>query len=142
MKYRVEIIINEQIERVTALYIDRESMPLWEKGLIQIKDIDGTLFNSNTHGELIFSFNNEPMIMGVTVEENNLPHSITQVFSVPGAVNRCHHTFIPIDNKTEWIMDVSFDFEQEHHIPEERFYQKTLESMMIFKDFVEGVKET
>lgn len=141
MKYQVEVIINEEINKVTSLYVDLDQMPLWEKGLVRIVHNEGMLFQTHSKGQLIFSFGGVEMPMKVTVEKENLPDQIIQIFEVPGAWNRCDSHFLSDHNQTKWQMDVEFRFENPVDLPIERFIEKTTESMNIFKKYVEGKKK-
>ena len=138
MKYQVEVIINEDRDKVSRLYVDMNQMPLWEKGLVEIIHEEGTLFKTNSKGLMVFSFDGQKMPMKVSVEKENLPDQIIQIFEVPGAWNRCDSHFIDFNHQTKWVMDVEFKFDEPHDIPLERFIEKTKTSMHIFKDFVEG----
>lgn len=140
MTYTCEIIIDASIEKVTKLYIDRQNMSLWEKGLDAIEDIKGYLFDTGSEGYLVFVFDDQTMKMKVTVENNRLPEQIIQIFEVSGAWNRCDNKFFQYRDGTKWIMDVTFIFDQEPHIPKERFIEKTLAGMNQFKRFVEGMR--
>lgn len=137
MNYKIDIIIKAQKEDIARLYVDKLKMPLWEKGLTRIVDVKGKLFDTDSFGQLIFSFDQHTIVMDVSVEENKLPDSITQIFKVPGVVNRCKHEFIALGNETQWVMDVTFEFDVDPQIPEKRFHEKTMASMLMFKHFVE-----
>ncbi len=137
MEYSVQIEINKPKNEVANLFVNRETMPLWEEGLIQIEDQKQSLFETSSIGYLVFSFQNKETRMKVTVLDNQLPDSITIVYEVPGAYNQCINTFKERSNKTIWNMDVIFKFEEPLDIPLEAFINKTKKSMELFKIFVE-----
>lgn len=140
MKYTCEIIIHDKKEQVAACYVQHEHILKWEKGLTDIIDYQGHLFETGSQGAFLFDFGNYQMEMKITVEENQLPDRIIQIFEVPGAWNRCDNRFIAMGDQTKWIMDVIFEFDEKQDLPVEPFIQKTTEAMQIFKDYVEGLK--
>lgn len=139
--YQIEMMVNKPKNVVSKLYIDRKVMPLWEKGLVRIEDTQGVLFEKDSEGYLVFSFNDQESKMKVSVTDNNLPDAITQVYEVPGAWNECINTFIDINGSTKWIMDVTFKMEAPYEIPKEAFIKKTTEGMNLYKTFVENIKD-
>lgn len=141
MTYTCEMIIHGKREWVTKNYIDKNQMPLWEKGLLKIIDVKGQLFDTGSEGYMIFVFGDQEMKMKVSVELNALPEQIIQIFEVPGAWNRCDNHFYEMGEDTKWVMDVTFLFDEETNIPKERFIEKTTAGMQIFKDFVEGINK-
>lgn len=135
--YKIDVLIQKPITLVTDLYINRQTMSLWEKGLDHIEDVSGYLFETGSIGYLVFKFGEQEMKMKVSVVSNALPHQITQIYEVEGAWNQCINRFDEIDGQTKWTMDVIFILESEKDIPKERFIAKTTEAMHIFKNFVE-----
>lgn len=138
MKYSVQLEINQPQKIVSNLFIDRNTMPLWESGLIRIEDDIQTLFNTSSQGYLVFGYNGKESKMKVTVLENRLPDSITIVYELPGAYNLCINTFKSMGRQTLWTMDVLFKFDQEIDVPLEAFTEKTKKGMELFKTFVEN----
>jgi len=136
-EYQLQITIDQPIEVVTSLYVNRQTMHLWEKGLIQIIDEKNQLFQEDSSGYLVFSLNEFEMKMKTTVISNKLPDEITIIYEVPGAWNQCINRFIADHEKTKWTMDVIFEMETETFIPKERFIEKTMQAMNIYKEFVE-----
>ena len=137
MNYTVDILIDSPREKVASLYVDLKLMHQWEIGLKSIEHTEKHLFETGSKGIFHFEFNEIKMPMKVSVEKNELPHEIIQIFEVPGAWNRCDNHFIDKGEQTLWKMDVIFKFEQELNIPLERFIEKTKASMNVFKTFVE-----
>ncbi|TNF07180.1 MAG: hypothetical protein EP317_05310 [Bacillota bacterium] len=141
MTYKVVMMINKPKDLVSKLYVDRDMMATWEKGLVRIEDTKLKLFEENSEGYLVFSFNDQESKMKVTVTQVTLPDTITQIYEVPGAWNECINTFENVDGLTKWTMDVTFKMEAPYDIPKEAFIKKTTQGMEIFKAFVESVKE-
>lgn len=137
MNYTVDILIDAPREKVASLYVDLNRMSEWETGLKSIEHTDKHLFETGSKGIFHFEFNEIKMPMKVSVEKNELPHQIIQIFEVPGAWNRCDNHFIEKGGQTLWKMDVIFKFEQDMNVALERFIEKTKASMMVFKSFVE-----
>lgn len=138
MNYTIEMMIGEQRDVVSKLYLDMKRMPEWEKGLVSIETLEGHLFESGSKGIMHFQFGETHMPMTISIEKASLPEFIVQIFEVPGAWNRCANHFIAMDDQTKWVMEVTFEFTQPVDLPKERFIEKTTESMQIFKNFVEG----
>jgi hypothetical protein len=138
MEYQVQMLIHKDLNTVIKLFLDREKMLLWEKGLDDIIDSQGTLFELNSEGFLVFKFEDKEMKMKVFVEELNPPESIVLIYEVKGAWNRCANHFKEVEESTLWTMDVAFRFDLENETPKIRFIEKTQAGMALFKDFVEG----
>ncbi|MDY0074441.1 MAG: SRPBCC family protein [Acholeplasmataceae bacterium] len=137
MKYVVEIEINKPQAEVAWGYVNLEKMYAWEKGLKRIEHQKGKLFDTGSIGHLVFEFNGVEMPMKVTVEKEKLPDHIIQIFEVPGAWNRCDSHFIAQGSMTKWVMDVEFRLDKPTDIPQERFVEKTTQSMHVYKDYIE-----
>ncbi len=140
-EYTIQMMIEKPIDQVTSFYINRKTMPLWEKGLTEISDIKNKLFEQDSEGFLLFSINGYQMSMKTSVISNHLPSEITMVYEVPGAWNQCINRFEAIQNQTKWTMDVIFEMEHETYIEKDRFIAKTTEAMRIYKDFIEHYEQ-
>ncbi|TVP84960.1 MAG: SRPBCC family protein [Acholeplasmataceae bacterium] len=138
MKYSVKVPINRDKKLVTSLFIDKARMGQWEKGLERIESIEGDLFETGSSGYLVFRLGDSELHLKVTVEKNNLPGSIIQIYEMGGAINRCINTFRKQGDQTIWTMDVSFEFDIAPQLPQARFEEKTRMGMIMFKAFVEG----
>ena len=136
-EYQIQMKIEQPIERVTSYYVNRDTMPLWEKGLTNIEDVKNRLFEEDSEGYLIFSLNGYQMNMKTTVVSNKLPAEITILYEVKGAWNQCINRFESQGSNTIWTMDVIFDMETETYIEKDRFITKTTEAMRIYKEFIE-----
>ena len=141
MKYEIEIEINEKRDRVASLYVNKDLMHLWEQGLVRIDSYQKTLFETGSQGALVFITSQKEMLMKVTVEDNQLPESISVIYELPGAWNRFVVHFLEFKNKTVCHIESEFKFDQPHQIPLEAFIEKTTEGMNHFKRFVEGMKK-
>lgn len=140
MIYTTELIIKANIDTVSMLFVDKNSMNQWEPGLKAIESTQGNLFEEGSEGDLVFQFGEHEMRMHVVVESDDLPNQITLIYQVPGAWNRCVNHFIPMSNQTKWVMDVEFRFDVEPNLSTDQFAEKTLHSMTLFKAFVEMEK--
>ena len=141
VNYSIDMMIHKPKALVARLYVDRDMMPVWEKGLVGIEDSKLKLFETGSEGYLVFSFNNQESKMKVTVTNNNLPDLITQIYEVPGAWNECVNTFEEVNGITKWTMDVTFKMDAPYDIPKEAFINKTTQAMDIYKQFVERIKD-
>lgn len=137
MIYQVEMLIKAPRDLVSKLYIDKTSMKAWQSGLESIESHEGDLFDSGSHGDLVFKFGNQEMRMYVSVESSHLPDDITLIYQVKGAWNRCVNTFKGHLEGTLWIMEVEFKFDEPMDLPIERFIKKTTEAMNLYRDFIE-----
>jgi len=140
MKYEISILINEKKDRVAELYVDKELMHLWEQGLNRVDSYQGTLYETGSRGALVFMFNQKEMSMKVSVENNNLPESLTVIYEVPGAWNRFVVSFEETQGITLCNIESEFRFDEPNNVPVEAFIEKTTEGMNHFKRFVEGMK--
>lgn len=138
MKYEVTYTINEKLDTVTNLFIDKKRMKEWEKGLFHIEEIKGVLFETDSEGILVFGDQNQKMKMNVFVESNHLPKEIVMIYEMSGTWNRCVNQFKKIGDKTEWKMIVEFRFSEPQKLGLEKFIEQTAKGMEIFRDFVEN----
>ncbi|RJX24124.1 MAG: SRPBCC family protein [Acholeplasma sp.] len=138
MKYQVDLFVSAPREKVFSAYLDHDAMKEWETGLTKIESIQGSLFDEGSIGYLHFIFGEHQMKMKVTNEKIECPDHIIQIYEVPGAWNRCDNHFIDLKDKTHWIMDVEFRFDEDPNLPIERFMDKTKAGMAIFKAYIEG----
>ncbi|HAV20003.1 MAG TPA: hypothetical protein DCX17_03145 [Firmicutes bacterium] len=136
MKYKVTKRIACPRNIVSRLFSDRECMHEWEQGLVAINDVRGHLFENDSQGELVFSFNGERQIMKVRVTNYDLPTTITLVYELGGVYNECINSFIEEKDETIWTMDVTFVFNEDATIPEDVFVKKTNAGMDAFLSFV------
>lgn len=139
MEYQVSVSIAKPINVVTTEFVNKTTMPLWEKGLSRIEERKGTLFETGSEGFLVFSFQDQEMKMKVSVLDNQLPEEISIVYEVPGAYNKCRNLFQNQGKTTLWTMDVLFEFDQPNDYPFEAFINKTRTGMVLFQEYVEDL---
>lgn len=139
MEYQVSVNIAKPIDFVTSEFVNKATMPIWEKGLTRIEERKGTLFETGSEGSLVFSFEGQEMKMKVTVLDSHLPEEITIVYEVPGAYNKCRNHFQNRGKTTLWTMEVLFEFDQPNDYPLEAFINKTRAGMVLFQEYVEGL---
>jgi len=137
MEYSVNVRINKPVAVVTELFVNKQLMQRWETNLVRIEESETPLFSTGSHGVLVFNNDGNELRMTVSVTENDLPNTISLVYEVPGAYNRCLNRFASSAEGTSWTMDVLFRFETDVDIPIELFISKTTENMNRFKKFVE-----
>ena len=139
MEYQVSVNIAKSSDFVTSEFINKTTMPQWEKGLTRIEELNGTLFDTGSEGFLVFSFQGQEMKMKVTVLDSHLPEEITIVYEVPGAYNKCGNLFQNQGETTLWTMEVLFEFDQPNDYRLEAFIYKTRAGMVLFQEYVEGL---
>lgn len=137
MEYQVSVSIKKDLETVSDTFIDKQQMPLWEKGLLHVESIKGELFLTGSEGYLVFEAGEHHQKMKVTTKLNELPYKIDLIYEVPGAWNLCQNTFTEKDDETIWTMDVEFKFDQPNDYPKDLFINQTLAGMMLFKAYLE-----
>ena len=99
------------------------------------------LFETKSQGQLIFEFNGERMAMDVKVIDAALPSSITLLYEMGIAHNRCRNYFSAIGNRTHWTMKVHFRFDNDDDYDRRRFIAKTTAAMMQFKSLAETYRK-
>lgn len=136
VKYQCKVEINASRDKVITLYQDIT----WQKelGLLKKEMIKGKSFETGSVAHLYFPVNGKEIIMKETVEDNNLPESITIIYEVDGHWNRCVSKFIEKNGKVIYLMDVEFRFSEELDIPKIKFVNQTQQEMEYFKEFVEN----
>jgi len=137
MEYKVELVVNNSKDVVSNNYLNKENMFKWMSNLTDIKSLNGSLFEENSSGLLIF----DNMEMMVSVNRLDLPNLIVTTYQLGKVINRTINHFFDFEGKTLWVMEVTFDFNIKIDVDESVFRNKTLESMKLYKNFIEGINE-
>lgn len=137
MEYQVKIDINQKAKLCYTYYTESEKIKQWMPNLKDIKSTKGHLFSLYSQGYFIFNQHGHEMLMEIEVTDIKEPYEISMTYRVPGAVNGCINRFIEQQNKTVWMMDVTFEFEEDPNLDIEVFKNSTKASMEIFKHFME-----
>ncbi|HKL60839.1 MAG TPA: hypothetical protein VJY66_00505 [Acholeplasma sp.] len=139
MIYEKEVVLNTTPEKIKLLLLDYDKYHLWQstfKGINSVKGIPGEtgfvgIINYNYHDDLVQS--------KVTIDRNDLPVYLVELYETNEIYNRCVHHFIQQDEGILWQQTVFVDLARHSKIQKERFEASTLLNMNAFKQFIESV---
>ncbi|MFP4287100.1 MAG: SRPBCC family protein [Candidatus Izemoplasmataceae bacterium] len=135
MRYQCQVLINDEISRVTTIFLDPTHRPKWQTNLKAIKPLE------KDHGFILtFKDRDHTFEMKETIKDNHLPNSVTTIYEVPGVYNECKHNFSTTPKGTLWTMDVLFEFEDQPFQKEEDFICKTQSGMQLYKRYIENLE--
>lgn len=135
MRYQCDVLIKDDLERVTTLFFDPDHRLRWQTNLKTIKPLE--------HDEgymLTFSDGDATFDMKEVIKDNNLPNKVTTIYTVPGVFNECKHTFKKTTDGVLWTMDVLFEFDNNPFQKEDDFKCKTESGMHLFKRYIENLE--
>jgi len=141
MRYTLEIVIDAPRDRVVELFTDPAHFSEWQPGLECYELVSGTQSQTGAKAELTTRAGNRITGMTETTESNSLPDEFVVTYETHGVWNRIVNQFVLVDdNTTRWVADNEFRFEGVRKalgLLEGSFKKETLESMELFKAFVE-----
>ena len=131
-----EIMIDAPLEEVLNHYMSHESRLLWDKNLKEIRKFK----EEDNSYLLIYEEQGGLFAMKETTVKENLPDALEHHYKVDGAKKVQKDYFIPYDDKSIWVVNCDFLFEQYTNLPKELFEQKIKDEMNRFKVFIEQTK--
>jgi carbon monoxide dehydrogenase subunit G len=109
MKYTVEIIINQPIDQVIALFDNPKNMNQWMEGLQSFKHLSGVQGQPGAKSELKFLMGKKEVEMIETILVRNLPDEFTGTYEAKGVYNLVKNKFVKIsDTQTKYISENEF----------------------------------
>ncbi len=142
MKYTCSLTIDHPREAVLTLYKNMDNYPLWQKGFVGMKSIDGIPGEAGSKTELIYSMNGRDVTMVETVRKASYPDLQETLYEAKGVWNLCINTFEADGNTTRWSMETDFQFSGFMSIMsifmKGQFRKQTQSDMEAFKHFVES----
>lgn len=144
MKYTVDIIINQPVDKVIELFNNPDNMTKWMEGLQSFEHLSGTPGEAGAKSKLVFQMGSRTIEMIETIKTRNLPDNFTGTYDSGGAINISKNKFVAIDaDKTKWISDQEFKFKgffmkaMGFFMPD-TFKKQTLKYLTLFKNFAEA----
>lgn len=135
MRYQCDVIIKDELSRVTTLFFDPSHRLKWQTNLVAIAPLD-----KEEGFTLTFSDGDATYDMKEVIKDKHLPNGVTTIYTVPGVFNECIHTFKETNEGVLWTMDVTFEFEKPPFQKEEDFKCKTESGMYLFKRYIENLE--
>jgi hypothetical protein len=135
MRYQCDVLIKDELPRVTTLFFDADHRLKWQTNLKTVTPLE-----NNEGFILTFSDGDNTYDMLETIRDNNLPQSITTIYEVKGVYNECKHTFEQKEDGVLWTMDVLFKFDKAPFQTEHDFKCKTESGMHLFKRYIENLE--
>ena len=143
MKYKVEVEINQPVNKVIVLFDNPDNLKKWMEGLQSFETISGTPGQEGAKSKLHFKMGKREIDMIETITKRNLPEEFNGTYEAKGVFNIVKNSFIPIDaNKTKYVSEQEFQFrgfmKLMGAVMPGAFKKQTLKYMNAFKEFAES----
>ena len=148
IKYSEEIVINQNIDTVTALFDNPYNMKEYMDGIESYTVLSGNIREVGAKAELIVSHIEENVVKRkiIMIEEiitNNLPEEKKVTYTANGIYNIVTNRFVKVsENKTKFINEQEFEFKGYMKVVgffmPSAFKQQSRVYLQNFKEFVEN----
>ena len=143
IKYSEEIVINANIDTVSALFDNPYNMKEYMDGIESYKVINGELREIGTKAEIIVSMGENKIIMIEEVITNHLPVEKKVTYTADGVYNIVTNRFVKVsETQTKFINEQEFEFKGYMKIMgffmPSAFKQQSRVYLQNFKEFVEN----
>ena len=144
LEYVNEIVVACPLEKVIAVFSDKNQIGDWQRGFLSLKETSGLPGASGSTAELLYLSRGKEMKMTETITDNGLPSHFHGEYDMPGIHNVQHNYFEELGNgTTRWRSETKFEFVQWHMRILGRLmpgmFQKTSQRFMDdFKDWIEN----
>ncbi len=103
MKYKLDIVIDQPLEKVIELFNSTDNLFKWQQGLISFDHVSGEPGKKNAVSKLKYKMGKREIDMTETIEEMNLPDTFSARYEAKGVTNWVRNNFESVDNsKTKW----------------------------------------
>ena len=148
VKYSEEIVINTNIDTVTALFDNPYNMQEYMDGIESYTVLSGNIREVGTKSEIVAAYIEEDVVKRkiVMIEEiitNNLPEEKKVTYTADGVYNIVTNKFVKVsETQTKFINEQEFEFRgymkiMGFFIPS-AFQQQSREYLKNFKEFAEN----
>lgn len=137
MIYEKEVVLNTTPEKIKALLLDYDQYHLWQPTFKGINKVKGKIGQTGFVGIMNYSYHDELLQSKITIDRNDLPAYLVEIFETNEIYNRCVHHFINQDNGVLWQQTVFVDLAKHSKVQKNRFEESTLKNMNAFKQFIE-----
>ena len=143
IKYSEEIVINANIDTVSALFDNPYNMKEYMDGIESYKVINGELREIGTKAEIIVSMGENKIIMIEEVITNHLPVEKKVTYTADGVYNIVTNKLVKVsETQTKFINEQEFEFGGYMKIigffMPSAFKQQSRVYLQNFKEFVEN----
>ena len=142
MKYKLEVEINQPVNKVVELFDNSDNMKEWMDGLQSFEPISGTSGQEGAKSKLHFKMGKREIEMIETIIKKNLPDEFSGTYEARGVFNIVKNSFVPIENnRTKYVTEQEFQFKGFMKLMGAlmpgAFKKQTLKYMNAFKEFAE-----
>ncbi|MBV6645544.1 MAG: SRPBCC family protein [Cyclobacteriaceae bacterium] len=100
MKFEGSIIINQSIDKVTALFNDPKYLKEYQEGFVRKELVSGMEGQNGAISKMYYQHGKREMILKETVRSNQLPHSFEAFYEHRHMDNIMKCSFIKLDDHT------------------------------------------
>ena len=142
MNYKIEVEINESIDKVVSLFDNPENLKHWQPGFQSLEHISGPIGKPGAKSKLIYKEGKRKFEMIETILINNLPEEFTSTYDVKELFTTVKNRFVQIsENKTQYISEQEIQFKGFMKIigflMSGSFKKSSKKYLTSFKEFVE-----
>ena len=110
MKYKVEIVINLNREKMIELFDNPDNLNKWQPTFLGMKHVDGKERTKGAKSCLYYKQGKGEMEMIETILIYNMPDEFSCTYEAKGVLNINKNFFYIDGNKTRWVTDTEFKF--------------------------------
>lgn len=111
MRYTIETIIAQPIEKVIELFENPDNLAKWQPGFVGIEHISGEAGKAGAISKLTYLMGKRKIEMKETILENTLPNKFIAIYEAKGVWNKIANEFEAINtNSTKYSTQNEFVF--------------------------------
>lgn len=143
MKYRQEININLNRDKVVELFDSEENLSKWQEGLLGTKHLSGEKGQVGAQTEMHYKMGGREVKMIETITHRNLPEAFHGTYDAGNVFNIQENYFEALPNgNTKWITESEFQFKGIGKLifplMKGSFKKQSMKFMLDFKNFAES----
>ena len=111
MKYSIDISINLPLEKVIALFDNRDKLAMWQEGLKSITPLGGKPGEEGSTSRMVYAGRKSDLEIIETVSRRNFPDEYTAIYTSKGVYNEVSNYFSETEpGHTLWMVVNTFRF--------------------------------
>ncbi len=139
INYRITVKINKSIQEVCEKLFDYDLLKYHQQPpLITYHLMRGKTLEKGAVTRLFYNYNGTKIYMDEYVIDNQLPTSITLLYTMGDIKNKMTYSFSNVnDQNTLWTNEVIFEFVDDFTVDKLHYIKQTEEDMKAFKEYIE-----
>lgn len=139
INYRITVKIKKNIQEVCEKLFDYDLLKYHQQPpLITYHLMRGKILEKGAVTRLFYNYNGTKIYMDEYVIDNQLPTSITLLYTMGDIKNKMTYSFSNVnDQNTLWTNEVIFEFVDDFTVDKLHYIKQTEEDMKAFKEYIE-----